>query len=124
MPPRRPDSDRTGAFLPLSPQDFEVLLVLSETALHGYGIVQASEQSGGPRVLELGSLYRIIGRLLDNGLIEEVAAPGTASADGRRRRYYAATALGRGVARAEASRLRALLSSERVTRLAPERGGG
>lgn len=98
-----------NAFLPLSPLDFDVLLVLSDRVLHGYGIVKASPG------LELGSLYRIISRMMQRGLIEEVvvAQPDTK----RKRRHYRATVLGRQVARAEAERLRTLLDSDLATGL-------
>jgi PadR family transcriptional regulator len=116
MNPRR-ETREAESYLPLSPQDFEVLVLLVEGPLHGYGIVQAAEAGGGVTALELGSLYRIIGRMLEDGLIEEVDPP-EAPADGRRRRFYGATVLGHAVARAEARRLRALLSTPRVSRLA------
>jgi DNA-binding PadR family transcriptional regulator len=102
----------TSRFLPLAPLDFQVLTLLAARELHGYGIVQASEQAfPGQPALDLGSLYRIISRMLADRLIHEVAPPVDAPADKRVRRYYAVTALGRAVARAEAARLRALLAS-------------
>jgi DNA-binding PadR family transcriptional regulator len=97
-------------FLPLSPQDFQVLMVVFDQPLHGYGIVKASAAASGPAVLDLGSLYRIISRLIKQGLIEDVTVD---QADAKRqRRCYRATELGRRVARAEAIRLRELLASE------------
>ena len=106
-------------YAPLSPLDFQVLLVLSDRALHGYGIVKASEVEAGKPTIELGSLYRIISRMMQRGWVEDcpIAQPNTK----RKRRYYQATALGRRVARAEAQRLRALLESELATRLLEER---
>jgi DNA-binding PadR family transcriptional regulator len=79
--------------------------------MHGYGIVKESSDGGGEGVLDLGTLYRIIGRMIEKGLLEDV----TADQDDPRkqRRYYVATELGRRVARAEAARLRELLESER-----------
>lgn len=97
--------------LPLAPQDLQLLLALSGEPLHGYGMMKAvEEQSGGALRVELGSLYRIIHRLERDGLIERVAAGVTAAAPGRDRRYYAVTALGRGVVAAELERLRGVLS--------------
>jgi DNA-binding PadR family transcriptional regulator len=99
-------------FLPLTPLDFQVLTVLALRARHGYGIVQAAAEAFPDQPpLDLGSLYRIISRMLDDRLIREVPAPAEAPADRRVRRYYAASDLGRAVARAEASRLRACLAS-------------
>ena len=101
-----------GSFLPLTPLDYQVLTILSSRELHGYGIVHAcSEAFAGQPALDLGSLYRIISRMLGDRLIREVKPPADAPGDKRVRRYYADTDLGRMVARAEAARLRALLAS-------------
>ena len=98
--------------LPLSPQDFQVLMVVFDQPLHGYGIVKASTDESGRAVLDLGSLYRIISRLIKKGLLEDVTAE---QADSKRqRRYYRATQLGRRVTRAEAVRLRELLASQQA----------
>jgi len=99
-------------YLPLSPQDFQVLMVVFDQPLHGYGIVKLSKADSGQAVLDLGSLYRIISRLIKKGLIEDVTED---QADSKRqRRYYRATELGRRVTRAEAVRLRELLESEQA----------
>jgi len=99
-------------FLPLAPLDFQVLTLLGTRELHGYGIVQAAQAAFPAQpLLDIGSLYRIISRMLDDRLIREVAAPQDSPNDRRTRRYYAATELGRAVVRAEATRLRALLAS-------------
>ena len=104
-----PDADR---FLPLSPSDFQVLVLLSSRKLHGYGLVQASaEEFPAQPPLDVGTLYRIISRMLDDRLIREVKAPDDTPDDRRVRRYYQATDSGRAVARAEAVRLRSLLAS-------------
>ena len=105
--------------LPLAPQDFQVLLLLSEGPLHGYGIVKASKDKSGIATLELGSLYRIVSRLTKQGLLEDVPIDQPNSK--RQRRYYCATDLGRRVARAEALRLRALLDSDCALVLLEER---
>jgi DNA-binding PadR family transcriptional regulator len=102
-------------FLPLSPHDFVVLLLLSEGPLHGYGIVKASREAKGTPTLELGSLYRIVRRMTRDGLIEEARVDQSHTT--RKRRYYRATALGRAAARAEARRLQALLDANPAMRL-------
>jgi len=100
-------------FLPLAPLDYQVLALLASRRLHGYGLIQESaEQFPGQPPLDVGTLYRIISRMLDQRLIREVKAPDDAPDDRRVRRYYHATDLGRDVARAEAARLRALLASQ------------
>lgn len=92
--------------------------MLATRELHGYGIVQASADAlPGQPELDVGSLYRIISRLLDERLIREVKPPSERPADNRVRRYYTVTELGRAVARAEALRLRALLRSPATLRL-------
>lgn len=112
------DTDPTSAFLPLSPPDFQLLLVLLDGERHAYGISQAVEEQERARVpLELGSLYRMLARLQESGLIEQdpVAVPSPA---GPARRVYRITDLGRRVARAEAERLREVLALADA-RLAP-----
>ena len=106
-------------YLPLAPQDFQVLLLVSDQPLHGYGIVKASTDESGRATLELGSLYRIVSRLTKQGLIEDVPIDQPESK--RQRRYYGTTDLGRRVACAEAQRLRVLLASERAAVLLEER---
>jgi len=108
----RQRSDRIAEFLPLSPQDLHVLLVLKDEPRHGYGIVRAAEaQFSENPGMDIGSLYRIVARMLDKGLIREVDRANQPPIDGRKRRFYQATALGVQVARAEASRLQDLLRS-------------
>lgn len=93
------------ALLPLRPVDLQILLVLMVSDLHGYGLMKEVErQSGGRVTVEVGSLYRVIKRLLANELIEEAGgAPEESNA--KRRRNYRISTLGRQTARAEADRL-------------------
>lgn len=77
----------------------------------------AAEAFPDQPALEIGSLYRIISRLLEQNMIREVAAPATEPADRRVRRYYTVTAFGRRVGRAEAERLGALLTHPATLRL-------
>ena len=115
LSPRAPDIAR---FLPLPPLDFQVLTLLAAGELHGYGIVQASTDAFPDQpALDVGSIYRIVGRLLSDRLIREVKPPSDGPGDRRVRRYYTVTELGRAVARAEATRLRALLASPATLRL-------
>jgi DNA-binding PadR family transcriptional regulator len=99
-------------YLPLSALDFQVLVVLMGRALHGYGIVQATERAFADQPpVDVGSLYRIISRMLESGLVQEVARPADVAESGRKRRWYEATHLGVAVVRAETERVRSLLSS-------------
>lgn len=118
--PREPET-----LLPLSPVDLQILLVLSEEPVHGYGLMKAvEEQSGGKVRLEVGSLYRVIKRLLGNGLIEESAdgpagdgALAGASRGPKPRRFYKISDLGREVAAAEARRLAEVVETARAQAL-------
>ena len=93
--------------LPLKPADFHILMVLLRQELHGYGIMQAvMEESRGKVRLEIGSMYRLIARLTDEGLIAESARKAQSN---ERRRYYRITEFGREVAGLEARRLSEVL---------------
>ena len=102
-------------FLPLKPLDLQLLLALTEEERHGYGLVQAvSDRTDGLITLEPGNLYRVVKRLLDDGLVAESArkeAPGVGDGE-QRRRYYRITALGQRVVAAELQRLDRLVRSQ------------
>ena len=101
-------------FLPLKPADFHILLALTEEPLHGYGIMKAVErESAGEVRLELGSLYRLLARLLDLGMIEAQEPDG-------RRRDYALTSFGKRVLQAEALRLASLVKLRPVRKILRE----
>ncbi len=113
-------------YLPLKPTDFQVLLVLCEGPLHAYGISKAVEEQLKGRVrLEIGSLYRMMGRLTTIGLVEEVNGPKRhpQGSPAQRRRTYRITKLGRRVARAEAYRLQEVLEVAHDKELLTESGG-
>ena len=96
------------SFLPLHPRDLHVLLVLTASPLHGYGIVKAVEdQSEGRLLLDPANLYRSLRRLQQEGLVAEVAEPPEQD-DDRRRRYYELTNLGHAVVVAEVERMRTI----------------
>jgi DNA-binding PadR family transcriptional regulator len=102
-------------FLPLKPLDLQLLLALTEEERHGYGLVQAvSDRTDGLITLEPGNLYRVVKRLLDDGLVAESArreAPSAPEGE-QRRRYYRITALGQRVVAAELRRLDQLVRSQ------------
>jgi DNA-binding PadR family transcriptional regulator len=115
MPFRSADAN-----LPLTPLAFEILLALHDDDLHGYAILQLVEaRVRGVLPLRTGTLYRALARLLDDGLIKEVAEGGQPSApsDDERRRYYRITPHGRDVARAEARRLADQVAAARARKL-------
>ena len=113
-----------STYLPLKPLVFHALLALKEQELHGYGIKKSvAGRSGGAIDLEPGTLYRLMARLLKQGLIDESDRRPAPESDDERRRYYAITKLGRQVLAAEAARMADLLSDDSVRALAAEGRG-
>ncbi len=99
--------------LPLKPVDLQLMLALAEGELHGYGLVQAIDAAtDGLMKLDPGNLYRVIRRLLADGLLDESDRRDAPDLGGdERRRYYRLTALGRRVLAAELVRLREVMQS-------------
>ena len=99
----------------LKPADFHILLALAGGPLHGYRIMKHVERdTGGEVTLEIGSLYRLLARLVAEGLIDHIN-----SAD-ERRRYYRITAAGRKALKSEAARLASVVTLVRARKLLPE----
>jgi DNA-binding PadR family transcriptional regulator len=109
-------------FLPLRPVEFHVLLSLASGERHGYGIIQDAEARGETAVPDVGTLYRALRRMQDQGLIEPAQRREDDEAGDERRNYYQATPLGLRVARAEARRLAALTDAARIGGLLPAGG--
>jgi DNA-binding PadR family transcriptional regulator len=104
--------------LPLTPLSISLLLVLADGPLHGYGIIQALEAETDGRIVPgAGTLYAALQRLADDRMIAEAPAPDEGG--DQRRRYYALTAFGREVARAELQRLARLIELADAKRLLP-----
>ncbi|HEY4215510.1 MAG TPA: PadR family transcriptional regulator [Gemmatimonadaceae bacterium] len=100
------------SFLPLRPVDFLILLSLVEEDQHGYGLVkQIAERTDGVVELAPGNLYRVIKRLVADGLIAPSARRVVPELEDERRHYYSITALGLRVAALEGHRLQALLAT-------------
>src|SRR3974377_1995682 len=94
------------AFLPLTPAMFHVLLALADGEKHGYAILkEVSRSTSGRGQLSVGTLYGIIKRLDNDGMIIESAERPDPELDDERRRYYRLTDFGREVAVAEAERM-------------------
>src|SRR5438876_11045415 len=88
--------------LPLSPIVYHMLLALFDGEKHGYGIKKTVEEdTSGNMAIPLGTLYGSIKRMLAAGLISEAEARPDSDLDDERRRYYAITAFGVQVLRAE-----------------------
>jgi DNA-binding PadR family transcriptional regulator len=109
------------AFLPLGPQVFHVLLALADGEKHGYAVLKEIRgRTGGAVALGASTLYGIVKRLLDDGLIEESDERPDPALDDERRRYFRLTTLGREVAVAESQRLESTLRVARAKRLVPQ----
>ena len=114
------DANRVAAdLLPLTPLALSILIALTETNLHGYGIARriADRDAGGVR-LAPGNLYAALDRLIAAGLVEPVPARAAGKREGRRREYRI-TPFGRDVARLEAGRLQDLVRTARRLALLP-----
>jgi DNA-binding PadR family transcriptional regulator len=109
-----PMPDDPRRFLPLSPQQFHILLALTDGHRHGYGIIQdvAGRTEGAVR-LGTGTLYTALARLEGLGLVDESDRRAPPAEDDDRRRYYRLTPLGRAVLTAETERLETLVRHAR-----------
>jgi DNA-binding PadR family transcriptional regulator len=108
-----PTDPRT--LLPLKPVDLHLLLALAGREQHGYALVQAIEEGTDGLVrLDPGNLYRVIKRLIADGLIAESDRRRAPDLGEERRRYYRITALGERVVSEELTRLRTLMRSPAV----------
>lgn len=109
------DNSSAKDLLRVRQDTFYILLVLLNGERHGYAIMrEASERSGGTVVLQAGALYRLLRRMLDDGLVVESQRRPAADADDERRRYYRVTALGRRAIAAEAERMASLAAAARA----------
>ncbi len=96
--------------LPLTALTYHILLTLADGDRHGYGIIKEVERrTGGEVVIETGTLYHAIKRMLDEGLLESVPSSERPEGEDQRRRVYRLNPWGRKVLVAESLRLRKLL---------------
>jgi len=105
--------------LPLKPARHLALLLLAEEPTYGVALMERLEERSEGRIrLNAGSLYRMIGGLVDDGLVEprEEVVAGV----GAPRKHYGITDLGRTVLRAEVRRQADLLELARGLDLAGE----
>lgn len=110
--------------LPLPPATFHILLALADEDRHGYAIIQeVAARTNGQVRLVAGTLYLSIGRMVDQGYLEELSMRERPAADedDARRRYYRLTPFGRAVAEAETRRLGELLRLARASGFTPKK---
>lgn len=106
------------SLLPLTPAMFHVLIALADAERHGYAIIkEIARRTEGEIRLSAGTLYALIKRFVDDGVIEESDERPDPSLDDERRRYYRLTSFGRDLARAEARRLETLIVMARAKHL-------
>jgi DNA-binding PadR family transcriptional regulator len=87
--------------LPLSVAVYHVLLSLADRELHGYALIKDIEvRTSGEVQLTASTMYGVLARLLEGGLVDEAQA-----ASHERRRSYRLTKSGRQLLRREAERL-------------------
>lgn len=98
-----------GSLLPLTPLSLAVLLALASETRHGYALLKEIERASEGRLRPgTGTLYAALGRMIDEGVIEEVSRP---QGEDARRRYYTLTAFGRDVLSAELRRLAGVIEA-------------
>ena len=111
--------DSIDDLLPLPPATLHILLALGDGERHGYAIIQdVAARTDGELRMSAGTLYRSIARMVEQGLINEVAKRRSRAED-ERRRYYRLTPFGTAVARAEVHRLSLLVRDARARGLTP-----
>lgn len=92
---------------PLSESYYYILLCLARGPGHGYGIMQETKRlSRGEVQIGSGTMYGATGNMVKKGWIEETASQ---MENGKRRRMYQITPLGREILNAEIGRLRRML---------------
>ncbi|MGI9628246.1 MAG: PadR family transcriptional regulator [Longimicrobiales bacterium] len=105
------DPKPAESYLPVPPLWFGAMLAMSDEPKHGYGIVKEIESRSvtGKRPAA-GTIYIALQRLMAEGLIEERAPRKKAAKDGRGKRLYGLTRLGRRVSALEAHRMTELVA--------------
>src|SRR2546428_8618101 len=96
------DRDRKiESLLPLRPVEFHILLSLAGGERHGYGIMQDARERGesGP---DVGTMYRALARMVDQGVIEAGDPQPAPDAGGASRNLFRLTLLRAKDAEAEA----------------------
>jgi DNA-binding PadR family transcriptional regulator len=104
----------------LRPVEFHILLSLAAGERHGYGVILDIEERGDAPAPDVGTMYRALARMVDNGLIEAAARRAAPDAGDERRNYYRITERGREAATAEARRLETLTRAARIGGLLPK----
>jgi|SRR5687768_595486 len=108
------DRRRAEADTPLRRVEFHILLSLASSDRHGYGIIQDIQERGETSIPDVGTMYRALARMVENGLIHAADRRPAPDAGDERRNYYRITPRGLQVAREEARRMELLLRAARA----------
>jgi DNA-binding PadR family transcriptional regulator len=96
----------------------QVLIALASGDKHGYAILQeVSVDTNGRVRMSTGTLYSVIKRLLNEGMIQELRERPALELDDQRRRYYTITEFGRRLAAAELLRMESMVALARSRHL-------
>jgi DNA-binding PadR family transcriptional regulator len=102
-------------YLPLTPAMFQLLVALADGEKHGYAIIkEVHRRTDGKVRLSAGTLYALIKRFVQDGLIVECDERPDPALDDERRRYYRLSENGRVVALAEAERMEEAVDQARA----------
>jgi DNA-binding PadR family transcriptional regulator len=102
-------------YLPLTSPMFQVLVALADGEKHGYAIIkEVHRRTDGKVRLSAGTLYALIKRFVQDGLIVESDERPDPALDDERRRYYRLSDNGRAVALAEAERMEEAIDQARA----------
>ena len=106
---------------PLTPAVFHILLALSTSERHGYGIMkQVETDSEGKVTMGPGTLYGSLKRMLDAGLVRECEKRVDPAMDDERRIYYQLTDLGSRALSAELQRYQRIVAVAQSRQLFPQ----
>jgi len=104
----------------LTPAELQILLALTSTPRHGYGIkLDVEDRTAGAIKLSSGTLYEAIQRLEKYGSLEVAKAPENDPAESRRK-YYRLTSSGRTRLQIDLQSLQALVSDAIAMEVLPE----
>ncbi len=108
-------SDPTLSPNPLSEPAFYILLSLASGSKHGYAVLKDVEEVSVRRVtLSVSTLYTVLSRLQEQGLIERSDDGEESPSPGLPRKVYRLTERGQKALGREANRLRTLLAAYRL----------
>src|SRR5579884_4207372 len=111
-------SQREPNFGPLSPIALQVLISLAEGDKHGYAIIKDIRRRTSDQLKPGAStLYSVLRRLLDEGLVAEARSRPEFALDDERRRYFSLSSRGRHAALEELQRMETVLDRGRSKRL-------